>query len=189
MRARVAIVGAGVGGLVAAAALRSRGFEVVVFEQAPRLRQQGSGLGLWTNAVAALHELGIANILDGIAEPVQRLVFLSAQGERLNEIRLDRIARRFSAPSVNVHRSELLSAVAGEVREEAITFGARCVGFEQDARGVTVRFDDGDEHRTDLLVSADGAGSAIRRAIHGEDEKETRCWSGWQAVASPGPVE
>jgi 2-polyprenyl-6-methoxyphenol hydroxylase-like FAD-dependent oxidoreductase len=189
VRARVAIIGAGVGGLVAAAALRSRGFEIAVFEQAPRLRQQGSGLGLWTNAASALHELGIANILDGIAEPVQRLVFLSAQGERLNEIRLDRIARRFSAPSVNVHRSELLSAVAGEVREEAITFGARCVGFEQDARGVTVRFDDGDEHRTDLLVSADGAGSAIRRAIHGEDEKETRCWSGWQGVASPGPVE
>ena len=189
MRARVAIVGAGVGGLVAAAALRSRGFEVAVFEQAPRLRQQGSGLGLWTNAVAALHELGITNILDGIAEPVQRLVFLSAEGERLNEIRLDRIARRFSAPSANVHRSELLSAVAGEVGEEAITFGARCVGFEQDAQGVTVRFDDGGEHRTDLLVSADGVGSAIRRALHGEDGKETRCWSGWQGVASPGPAE
>jgi 2-polyprenyl-6-methoxyphenol hydroxylase-like FAD-dependent oxidoreductase len=84
MRTRVAIVCAGVGGLVAAAALRSRGFEVVGFEQAPQLRQQGTGLGLWTNAVAALRELGLADILDSIAEPVQRLVFLSGEGERLN---------------------------------------------------------------------------------------------------------
>lgn len=187
-RARVAIVGAGVGGLVAAAALRRRGFEVVTFEQAPQLRQQGTGLGLWTNAVAALHELGLGDILDGIAEPVQRLVFLSGEGERLNEIRLDRIARRFSAASVNVQRSELLSVLAREVGEEIITFGARCTGFEQDAEGVAVRLVDGREHRVDLLVAADGAGSAIRRAIHGEDGKETRRWSGWQGVASPGPA-
>ncbi len=87
---------------MAAAALRSRGFEVVIIEQAPQLRQQGTGLGLWTNAVAALYELGLGDVLNGIAEPVQRLVFLSGEGERLNEIRLDRIARRFSAASVNV---------------------------------------------------------------------------------------
>jgi 2-polyprenyl-6-methoxyphenol hydroxylase-like FAD-dependent oxidoreductase len=187
-RERVAIVGAGVGGLVAAAARRCRGFEVVVFEQAPRLRQQGTGLGLWTNAVAALHELGLGDILDSIAEPVQRLVFLSGKGERLNEIRLDRIARRFSAASVNVQRSELLSALAREVGEDIITFGARCVGFEQDAEGVAVRFVDGGEHRVDLLVAADRAGSAIRHAIHGEDGKKTRRWSGGQGVASPGPT-
>lgn len=187
-RARAAIVGAGVGGLVAAAALRRRGFEVVVFEQASRLRQQGTGLGLWTNAVAALRELGLGDLLEGIAEPVQRLVFLSAEGERLNEIRLDRITRRFSAPSVNVQRSELLSAVAREVGEEIITFGVHCVGFEQDAEGIAVRFVGGGEYRADLLVAADGAGSAIRHAIHGEDGKETRRWSGWQGVASPGPA-
>jgi 2-polyprenyl-6-methoxyphenol hydroxylase-like FAD-dependent oxidoreductase len=155
---------------VTAAALRRRGFEVMVFERAPRLRQQGTELGLWTNAVAALHELGFGDLLDGIAEPVERLVFQSAEGEQLNEIRLDRIARRFSAPSVNVHRSELLSVLARGVGEGLINFGAQCAGFEQDAEGVTVRFIDGDEHRADLLVSADGANSAIRRVIHGEDE-------------------
>ena len=188
-RERVAIVGAGVGGLVAAAVLRRRGFEVAVFERAPRLRQQGTGLGLWTNAVAALHELGLGDLLDGIAEPVERLVFLSAEGEQLNEIRLDRIARRFSAPSVNVHRSELLSALARCVGEGTITFGARCTGFEQDPDGVTVRFADRSEYRADLLVAADGAGSEIRRAIHGEDGKETRRWTGWQGVASPRLAE
>ena len=61
-RARVAIVGAGIGELAAAATLRNRGFEVVVFEQAPWLRQQGAGLGLWTNAVAALHEIGLGDL-------------------------------------------------------------------------------------------------------------------------------
>lgn len=183
---RVAIVGAGVGGLVTAAALRSRGFEVEIFERAPRLRQQGTGLGLWTNAVVALRELGLESLLSGIAEPVERLVFVSAEGDQLNEIRLDRIARRFSAPNVNVHRGELLKALAEAVSSETIAFGKRCVGFEQDADGVSVRFADGTESRADLLVAADGAGSAIRRAIHGEEDgRGTRRWSGWQGVASP----
>ena len=181
---RIAIVGAGVGGLVVAAALRCRGFEVVVFEQAPRLRQQGTGLGLWTNAVVALRELGLEDLLGGIAEPVERLVFLSARGERLNEVRLDRISRRFSAPSVNVHRGELLNALAGAAGYETIVFGARCVGFEQDAWGVTLRFADGTERRANLLVAADGAGSEIRRAIHGKDGGKMRLWSGWQGMAS-----
>lgn len=189
LRARVAIVGAGVGGLVTAAALRRRGFDAEVFEQAPWMRQEGTGLGLWTNAVTALRGLGLDGLLNGIAEPVERLVVLSAKGKQLAEIRLDPTARRFSAPSVNVQRGELLEALAGAVGSGAISFGARCEGFEQDADGVLVRFADKTERRADLLVAADGAGSFIRRAIHGEeDEKGTRRWSGWQGVASPKPA-
>ena len=48
---RVAIIGAGIGGLAAALALERRGAEVVVCEQSPALSEIGAGLNLTPNAV------------------------------------------------------------------------------------------------------------------------------------------
>jgi 2-polyprenyl-6-methoxyphenol hydroxylase-like FAD-dependent oxidoreductase len=45
---RIAIVGAGLGGLAAAIALRRQGFEVEVYEQAPELAEFGAGMTITT---------------------------------------------------------------------------------------------------------------------------------------------
>lgn len=54
------IIGGGIGGLSAAAALARVGIECEVFEQAEELREVGSGLTLWANAFRGMRELGIA---------------------------------------------------------------------------------------------------------------------------------
>ena len=56
---RIAIVGAGVGGLAAALALERRGAEVIVCEQSPALNEIGAGLNLSPNALMALRTLGV----------------------------------------------------------------------------------------------------------------------------------
>ena len=58
---RVAVIGGGIGGLSAAIALRRRGIDAQVYEQAPKLEriQVGGGLHLWTNAMKALIQLGL----------------------------------------------------------------------------------------------------------------------------------
>ena len=56
---RIAIVGAGLGGLTAALALLRRGFEVRVYEQAAELTEVGAGLQLSANATRVLFELGL----------------------------------------------------------------------------------------------------------------------------------
>lgn len=56
---RVALVGAGIGGLTAAAALHQRGFEVSVYERAPHLGEVGAGLQMAPNAVKVLRALGV----------------------------------------------------------------------------------------------------------------------------------
>ncbi|MGZ3285765.1 MAG: FAD-dependent oxidoreductase, partial [Xanthobacteraceae bacterium] len=55
----VIIAGAGIGGLTAALALAQRGFDVTVFEQAPRLEEAGAGLQLSPNASRVLLALGL----------------------------------------------------------------------------------------------------------------------------------
>jgi salicylate hydroxylase len=56
---RVAVVGAGIGGLAAAVALRAQGAAVTVFEQAPELREAGVGMHLAPNGSRILHRWGL----------------------------------------------------------------------------------------------------------------------------------
>ena len=57
------IVGAGIGGLSAAIALRQAGWDIHIFERAASPRELGFGLGLAPNAIAALRELGVADVV------------------------------------------------------------------------------------------------------------------------------
>ena len=58
---RAIVVGAGIGGLAAAVALRLAGLDVRVLERAPELAEVGAGLSLWPNALRALDVLGLGD--------------------------------------------------------------------------------------------------------------------------------
>ncbi|MDP4922715.1 MAG: NAD(P)-binding protein, partial [Limnohabitans sp.] len=54
----IGIVGAGIGGLTAAIALRAQGHTVTVYEQAGQFMRVGADINLTPNAVRALDGLG-----------------------------------------------------------------------------------------------------------------------------------
>ena len=71
-QSRIAVIGAGIGGLAAACALRQRGFEVEVYERAAELGEVGAGMHLGPNAIKVLRALGIEAPLRPLAsEPTQ----------------------------------------------------------------------------------------------------------------------
>src|SRR3954469_17612081 len=96
----IAIVGAGIGGLAAAALLQRAGHDVNVYEQAPRFARVGAGIQMAPNAVKVLRELGVE-------EPLRRIAFRSDvalsrewnTGEVTSTLKLGReVEERFGAP-------------------------------------------------------------------------------------------
>lgn len=64
---RIAVIGAGITGLVAAAGLQTTGHEVTVFEQRANTSPDGAGLTLFANAFNALDLLGLGDVVRDIS--------------------------------------------------------------------------------------------------------------------------
>src|SRR5690606_34640116 len=161
------IAGAGIGGLAAALALERAGWNVRVFERAASPRELGFALNLAANAMAALDELGIAEpVLNGghrtgVAE-IRR-----PDGRALKRVYLPEAIGQ--AVAIVATRPVLHGALLAAVEHTcpgALELGAEAVDFEQDGSGVVLRLADGRDVRGDMLVGADGVGSAVRRRLH-----------------------
>lgn len=70
MDLKVANIGAGIGGLTAAIALRRVGFDVTVYERAPKLCEVSVCISLWANALQALDHLGAADAARMVCQPM-----------------------------------------------------------------------------------------------------------------------
>jgi len=168
---RIAIIGGGVGGLTAAIALRRRGFEVEVLEQAPAISAVGASLQLGPNAVRLLDELGLLPALRGIGVRPDAVDFLRwDDGSLLLHQALGEDAEaHFGAPQLDFYRPDLHRVLADALPDGVLRLGVRVDGVEQDESGVTVVTENGERIRADAAVAADGIRSRIREQLVGED--------------------
>lgn len=171
----VVIVGAGIGGLAAAVALRARGCRVTVLEQAPRLGEIGAGLQIGPNASRVLYRLGLGEDLDSAALVVEESVRRRwSTGEILTKTTLGSGAReKFAAPYLHLHRADLHQILLdGASRQDgpgepvSVEIDSRVAGVEDaDTVRPAVRTDDGRVFRGDVVIGADGINSAVRGAV------------------------
>lgn len=185
---RVAVVGAGLGGLAAAAALLRRGADVEVYEQAPALREVGVGMHLGPNGARIVRRWGIEADLRRTAVCALALEVRGGQDGRLysREPMGERWEKEYGAPHLTVERTDLHAVLAREIPRDRITLGARLLSFDEGTDGVRLTFTDGRTAEADLLIGADGVHSVVRRAVAGEDRP---VFSGSSALRGLVPAE
>jgi 2-polyprenyl-6-methoxyphenol hydroxylase-like FAD-dependent oxidoreductase len=167
------IVGAGIGGLSSAIALRQAGWRVRVFERATSARELGFGVALAPNAVQALGALGVADV-------VLSRGFLPSRGElrRMDGTVLKRVAippRALGGPFTVALRPALHGALLDAVGSDALELDREATSFTVADARVTLRFAGAPDADGDLLVGADGIGSVVRRALHPSEAPPRPC--------------
>jgi salicylate hydroxylase len=165
---RVAVVGAGIGGLAAAAFLRRAGVAATIYEQATTLTDVGAGLVVAPNAARLLRRLPARTSLEqaGVVLETGWEFRRWADGSVLFSQQLGQAcASRYGEYTWTMHRADLLEVLHSAIPAESIELGRRCTGVMQDADGITLMFSSGAPVRADLAVAADGIHSELRESV------------------------
>jgi salicylate hydroxylase len=183
---RVAIVGAGIGGLALAVALRRHGVEAQVYEQAAELGEIGAAVALSGNATRLLERMGVGAELAAVATEPTELIFRDGRGGHriaAHPVRHGGWYReRCGAPYYGVHRRELQRILGGAWAGGALHLGLRLTGVTDGNGPVVLHFADGSSAEADVLVGADGIRSAVRNLLTGTDDTVYSGTSGYRGV-------
>ena len=183
----IMIIGAGLGGLAAAAVLQQRGHRVRVFEQSGRLGEVGAGIQVSANAMKVLDAVGVRPALEKVAVRPQAFEFRRFDsGELLHRLPLgDEHERRHGAPYFQLHRADLHAALQDVVLNHDTTgvmLDARAIGMAERPDSVQVFFDGGRMAEADLVIGADGVRSVVRRHVIGDDEPQFTGHVAWRVT-------
>jgi salicylate hydroxylase len=183
---KIIMIGAGIGGLTLAAALRrfSPKTQVDIFERdaSPTSRMQGYSLGLKGDAgLMVLKTLGLYESLAHNAVTITNFVFADQRGQTLLELPATGDESRLTQ---RVQRQILKATLREAIGDTPIHYDQRCTSYRQDASGVEVGFESGTSATADYLVACDGAGSVVRQQMIG-DEKN---YLGLAAIVGDAPV-
>jgi salicylate hydroxylase len=180
---KIAIIGGGIGGLSAGLHLLHEGFDVQIYEQAPRITEIGAGIQISPNASRLLIRLGLKPALDAAG------VFPKAvhqrrwdDGRTLQRAPVGRdVEDAFGAPYYHFHRADLANLLAAALPPERVHVQHKLTDLEQKGERVVARFDNGATVEADVLVGADGIHSKVRHIVFGpEKARFTGCvaWRG-----------
>jgi 2-polyprenyl-6-methoxyphenol hydroxylase-like FAD-dependent oxidoreductase len=183
------VVGAGIGGLTAAAALARRGWTVTVLEQARSLEPVGAGIALAPNAIRALDAIGLAGDVRAMAALQGDAGLRRPDGRWLVRTNVDAAGDRLGERTVILHRAQLVDLLRSALPHGALRLATRVTSVAPGDRDTRARVTtasgwvrngtrDGDApaHVTtdapgaagldaDLVVAADGIDSPTRTAL------------------------
>lgn len=169
---KIAIIGAGMGGLTAAATLISAGFDAEIYEQASRFTRLGAGIQMSPNAMKVLRSIGLEPALRQIAfRPPGQFSREWDTGKLLLDVPFGDVAEsRYGAPYLLMHRGDLHLLLARVVPEARIHLSKKLVRLENHDSGVRLHFADGTTSDADAVIGADGVHSTVRTLLFGVEK-------------------
>lgn len=167
---RIAIIGAGLGGLTAAILLQRAGYDPVVYEQSAQIARIGAGINLWPNSTRILQELGFESELQKIGTTPENWLNCEWDTGRVyfRQPAQDWL-ERYGAPHMILHRGDLQGYMINALRDGTIHYSKSLKSVEEASDGIVMQFRDGTTQKADIVIGADGINSVVRETLLGPE--------------------
>lgn len=185
----IAIIGAGIGGLATALALKNADIPFRIYEGAPALEPVGAGIIMASNAMQALRAWGIADHAAALGNRISVMNLTRPDLRVLSTNDLRWFEQRSGLHNVAMHRADLHRVLENAVGVDRIILNKRLKTVSQGANICHLAFEDGTTAEADYLVGADGIRSRVRGSLFGSCELRDagqNCWRGVTDFELPG---
>ncbi len=185
---KITIIGAGIGGLTTAIALKQQGHEVEIFETSPHFGKAGSGINLAINAMQIYKRLGV---YDDIVKAGNYSAFMVVSDSTLSvisKIDLKKAEVKYGVKTVAIHRATLHKILLAHLEGTSIHLNKKLKLLTQSNNKVDLVFEDGTMHTAAIVVGADGIHSAVRKSIFKNTSLRIAkqvCWRGITKITIP----
>ncbi|MBO9732998.1 MAG: FAD-dependent monooxygenase [Chitinophaga sp.] len=177
----IAIIGAGIGGLTTALALKAVNIPFKVYEAAPELKAVGAGIILANNAMQVYRHLGVHEGIARLGNRISVLNITQPNLRMLSSSSLQPFEDKFHLHNIAVHRADLHHFLSEAIGMGNIALGKKLKKISRHQGRFTLEFEDGNVIDTENIIGADGIRSVVRQQLFGESEMRDSkqfCWRG-----------
>ncbi|MGY6529384.1 MAG: FAD-dependent monooxygenase [Cyanobacterium sp.] len=176
---KIAIIGAGIGGLTLALALEKKGIDFHLHEQANSFEALGYGLQLSPNVVRVLQDLGIGEELEAISH---RCLGFELKSFKSNDT-LAQWKLKSDTPYYQCRRADLHQLLYNSLKnKDKISFAQKLQSYEVEGEQIVLNFENKNSITTHALVGADGVRSPIRQSLFPTEKPQYAGYAAYRAI-------
>ena len=175
------IIGAGIGGLTTAIALRQKGFNVRIFEQSQTLSSVGAGIILASNAMQIYNKLGLREEIEKKGKIISSMKITKQNLDPISTMDLTYFKSLYTVNTVAIHRADLQKILIDALKDVEIHLGYKLVDIKHHSINNILEFENGIFEKSLVLIGADGLHSMVRKISFPSvalREAKQMCWRG-----------
>ncbi|HEY4216708.1 MAG TPA: FAD-binding domain [Gemmatimonadaceae bacterium] len=169
---RIVINGIGVAGPALGYWLAKSGHDVVLVEQAPRLRAAGYVIDFWGIGYDIVERMSLIGDIRALGYQVREVRYVNRAGRKRGGFDVAVFWRLTNGRFTSVRRSDLSATMYRAIEPQVETiFGDSIASIDDQGDRVRVTFDHAPPRDVDLVIGADGLHSRVRRLVFGGDSE------------------
>jgi 2-polyprenyl-6-methoxyphenol hydroxylase-like FAD-dependent oxidoreductase len=179
---KVAVIGAGIGGLTVAMALKKAGIPFRIFEAAPVIQPVGAGIIIANNAMQVFRYFGIDQAVGQKGNPIRVTNLAKPDFTPLSYIPLHSFEKKFQLQNHAIHRADLHRILMDTVGNEYIDTNKKLTDIRRNLSAYELFFEDGSVITAEFIIGADGIKSIVRQLLFNENVYRNAGQSCWRGV-------
>lgn len=174
---KIAIIGGGIAGLTFARSLKSKDYEIHIFEKKEQFGEIGAAISVFPNALCVMDELNLLNtILDNSGQ--FKTVYLKTNKGTI----LSKSEPKSDYPVICIHRADLHSILLENIDAKLYkNYALKDLSHLENGH-INLLFENGETQVFDAVIGADGVHSAVRKHIINDGEPLFRGYNIWRGV-------